>query len=453
MNGIILQTLQDFSLDLYRPIYARELDLGEPLPPKAGNLVKVVVGMRRSGKSYRLLQEIDALRSRGVEDGSICYFNFEDDRLSPVTPATGDAVLEAFYSLHPEALSQGAYLFFDELQEMQGWGAWLRRIVDTRKATIYVTGSSSKMLSTEIATEFRGRAIDFELLPFSFREWAAARGLPVPTSESASFSTEESVRLRAAFGEYLECGGFPGVAGLPRQQAIAVLQSYVQRVVSRDVVERHGFSRPQLVRLFVQRMMASNAKPVSLRKLEGDLRSIGFSTSRETLRDLMGYMEEAYLLFEVRQFSYSASEKTTSQPKVYAVDQGLALANARANSNEMGQRLENAVYLELRRRAAGLRRDAITSYRTKAGGYEVDFVTGDVLDGALFDLYQVSADIADEGTRARELRALWEALDEGGLAEGTLIVADGDDAVYERAGMRIVQVPAWKWFMLRPGRL
>lgn len=178
MNEIIAATLRDFSLDAYRPIIPRELDLGEPLAPRAGNMVKVVIGMRRSGKSYRLFQEMDRLLSSGVPSARICYFDFDDDRLKPITPATGDAVLEAFYAINPSALSEGAYLFFDELQEMSDWGAWLRRIVATRRATIYVSGSSSKMLSTEIATEFRGRALDFELLPFSFREYALARGIP-----------------------------------------------------------------------------------------------------------------------------------------------------------------------------------------------------------------------------------------------------------------------------------
>ena len=171
MNPIILETLKNFDLDLYRPIKPRTLDLGKPLVPKAGNLVKVVTGMRRSGKSYRLFQEMDALIASGISPDHICYFNFEDDRLAPVTSSVGDEVLEIFQTLHPDAFTEGAYLFFDELQEMEGWGPWLRRVVDTRKVTIYATGSSSKMLSSEIATEFRGRAIDYELLPLSFGEY------------------------------------------------------------------------------------------------------------------------------------------------------------------------------------------------------------------------------------------------------------------------------------------
>lgn len=122
MNEVIASALRDFSIEAFKPIFTRDLDLGEPLPPRAGNLVKVVIGMRRSGKSYRLFQEMDRLLASGVPENRICYFDFDDDRLKPITPATGDAVLEAFYAINPSALSEGAYLFFDELQEMSDWG-------------------------------------------------------------------------------------------------------------------------------------------------------------------------------------------------------------------------------------------------------------------------------------------------------------------------------------------
>lgn len=445
MNEAIVRILRDFSLDAFRPIIPRDLDLGDPLPPRAGNLVKVVTGMRRSGKSYRLFQEMDLLVSSGIPSNRICYFDFDDDRLKPITPATGDAVLEAFYGMNPSALSEGAYLFFDELQEMSDWGSWLRRIVATRKATIYVSGSSSKMLSTEIATEFRGRALDLELLPFSFREYCRARG--VRGADAAAHSTEEALRLEEACRLYLQAGGFPATFDLPASQSVALLQSYVQRVVARDVIERHNVRQPRVAALFAQRLLGSNARQLSLRKTANDLRSAGIATSKETLGDLFTYFQEAYLVFAVRELSFSLSESTTSQPKVYAVDPGLALAGGTAHTVDGGQRLEDAVYLELRRRMPGMRREGISSLRTKGHGYEVDFVAGDALSGELYELYQVCEDIGAEGTYEREVRALWEALAESRLEEATLIVGRGEGAVLERDGRRIVQVPAWRWLL------
>lgn len=447
MNETILQTLTEFSLDDYRPIVRRHLDLGPAFEPRRGNLVKIVTGMRRSGKSYRLLQEIDHLVHEGIDPRRICYFNFDDDRLKPITPRTGDELLEAFYALCPEALEAGAYLFLDELQEMKDWGAWLRRIVDTRRATIYVSGSSSKMLSSEISTEFRGRAIDFELLPYSLSELAQKAGLPTAVPQTGVFATADELRLKSLLSTYLDTGGFPDAQGLPATQAVSLLQSYVRRVVGADVVERHGIKRPRIASLFAQRALSTNAKPLSLRKIENDLRSAGIATSRELLSELLGYYEEAYLLFQVREATNSLSENTTANPKVYAIDPGLALANTRAGISDLGQRLENAVYLELRRRTQGSRDGAVSSLRTHAHGYEVDFFVGDALTGAASGLYQVSVAVQDPKTLERETRALWEAMDERDVATGLLIVGEGHDAQYELGGRRIVQVPAWKWLL------
>ena len=446
MNEIIAQTLRDFSLDSYRPIIPRALNLGKPLKPRAGNLVKVITGMRRSGKSYRLLQEMDALITSGIDPARICYFNFEDDRLLPITHETGDAVLHEFYSMHPKALSEGIYLFLDEVQEMEDWGRWLRRIVDTSKATITVTGSSSKMLSTDIATEFRGRAIDFELLPMSLREVAEAQGLIAP-GENTDLPTERTLQLIQAYNDYLQRGGFPAVQELPEALATPLLQSYAQRVVSRDVIERHNITRPRVATAFMRQVLGSNGKQLSIRKTENVLRSMGLTTSRVMLADILSYLEDAYLIFQVDEFSKTLSENTTALPKIYAIDPGLALANTNANIRDEGQRLEDTVYLELRRRTIGSRRGSISSYHTRAHGWEIDFVVGDEIDAQAYELYQITVDITAEDTKKREIRALWEAMDETGLDEGTLIVGNGKPAIYEQDGRRINQIPAWQWLL------
>ena len=449
MDETIAGILLEFNLDLYRPILPRQLSLGEVLPPRAGNLVKVITGMRRSGKSYRLFQEMDALIAHGVAKDRICYFNFEDDRLAPVTPETGDRVLETFRYLHPDDDGeQGIYLFFDELQEMEHWGAWLRRIVDTTKATIYVTGSSSKMLSSEIASEFRGRAIDFELLPYSFAELVTRDSSPVVRDGQILCSAAEAARYASQFDEYLECGGFPAAQGLVRPQAISLLQSYVQRVVARDVVDRHNLARPRIASAVARRLMGANGRALSLRKIESDLRTVDLGTSRSYLADMLGYFESAYLIFTVREFSRSLAEASASLPKVYAIDPGLALANSKAGVNDKGQRLEDAVYLELRRRHPGARENGISFRKTRGHGYEIDFAIGDALDREPVELIQVTESVEDPKTAARETRALWEALAEARLEEGLLIVGNGDDAVYEQDSMRIRQVPAWKWFLM-----
>ena len=151
-------------------------------------------------------------------------------------------------------------------------------------------------------------------------------------------------------------------------------------------------------------------------------------------------------MFQVREISLSLSDRTTSMPKIYAVDPGLALACSRAGTSDLGQRLEGTIYLELRRRLPGSRRGSVSFYRTKQRR-EVDFVVGDALDLAAFELIQVTERMDDPATAERETRALWEALGETGLEEGLLIVGDGSETIYENAGRRIRQVPAWKWLL------
>lgn len=447
MNPIVMDAVNAFDISIYEPIIPRRLSLGKILEPKAGNLMKVVTGMRRSGKSYRLFQEMRRLHDNGIPWNRICYFNFEDDRLSPVTPEVGDEVLEAFETINPGSFDQGVFLFFDELQEMENWGKWLRRIVDTRRVTIYATGSSSKMLSSEITTAFRGRAIDFELLPLSFSESITFNGLSIPGQRKPAFTERERLGLQRALHDYLKTGGFPAAQGLPDQERVPLLQSYAQQVVSRDVVERHSLAKPRVASMFAQKLLGSNARQLSIRKTENELRSIGVATSRESLGDMLEYFEQAYLAFVMKSRTYHLAEPTNSIPKVYAIDPGLAAANSKAYTNDAGQRLEDAVYLELRRRSASNRNEAITSLRTKGHSYEVDFAVGDALLGNDLSLYQVCVDANDAKTLDRELRALWEAMAEHDAKEATLIVADGTSETYERNGFVVNQVPAWLWLL------
>ncbi|MEC4295406.1 ATP-binding protein [Adlercreutzia shanghongiae] len=448
MNETILEKIQGFSLDAYRPIFPRELNLGEPLEPKAGNLATVITGMRRSGKSYRLFQAMDSLEQCGVESSRMLYFNFEDDRLDPVTPRTGDDVLEAFFYLHPEAPTEGCYLFFDELQEMTGWGKWLRRIIDTTKATIFVTGSSSKMLSAEFSTELRGRTLEFIQYPYSFREYVRFHYSNIDT-DAPAFSTTDRVRLQGAFRDYLRRGGFPAVQNQSEPQAVSMLQGYAQRVVARDVLERHDLGSPRGITAFSRKIMRLCGRLLSLRKTENELKSAGFPIGRALLSDALSYFEEAFLIYSVRERSRTVTDKDGGMAKAYPIDPGLARANAPASTIDEGQALEDAVCIELLR-SLDVARDAAVSYlKTKEHGYEVDFVAGDALFDSDIQLVQVATNLEGEKTRRREYRALWEAMSEFGLKESVLVIEEGFEENIERGGRVIHCIPAWKWF-LRP---
>ena len=443
-KALIAETLASFSLDDYRPIHPRDLDLGKPLKPKAGNLVTAITGMRRAGKSYRLFQEMDALLQSGVSSEQILYFNFEDDRLAPVTPEVGDLVLESFFAIHPIALKKGAYFFFDELQEMENWGTWLRRVVDTNRATIYVTGSSSRMLSREISTEFRGRSISYEQAPYSFVEYAKVRSPRLDLSQQ-SLSRAARLATQDLLATYLDQGGFPAALELSNSQRIHLLQSYVQRVVARDVVERNNLSKPQVATLFAQTCIGLNGRGLSLRKIANDFKSRGLTTNRTSLSDMLGYFEDAFLVHTVKERSRALRENDNTLPKVYVVDPGLFCANAPASVSDEGQRMEQVVYLELRRRENAGRRGSISFLKTEEHGYEVDFAVGDAVYDDGLALYQVAENLDSAEVRDRETRALWEAMRERGCQRSMLIVGDGVAEALEQDGFRIDVVPLWDW--------
>ena len=451
MDRLIAHIMQDFSLDLYEPIFPRSLDLGAPLPPRAGNLVTVITGMRRSGKTYRLFQEMRRLEHEGVPSDRMLYFNFEDDRLNPLTTHVGDAVLDTFFELHPEAFEQGAYLFLDEVQEIEGWGTWLRRVVDTRKATIYATGSSSKLLSADVATEFRGRSIEYELLPFSFGEFAAYHEPEYfdGAVDVRAFGSKQEALGRRLFERYLIRGGFPGVQDEDDARATMVLQSYAQRAVARDVIERHNLSNPQMVSLFAQRALSMNGRELSLRKVENDMKSAGLVTSRVALSEALHYFEDDFLLGTVRKFSRALAGNGRSPVKVYAIDPGLAFANSPAPSEDLGQRLEDAVYLELRRRHVARRAGTVASLKTSKNGYEVDFIVGDALSQEASALYQVSVDVSAPKTFERETRALREAMGEHKLRDAYLLTLGREERKIDIPEGAIYEKPAWKWCLER----
>ena len=219
----------------------RDLALGKIQQPKIGSTAKVVVGMRRSGKTFRLYQEIMAVLDSGVSANRVCYFNFDDDRLRPLSATLVSDVLECFFEMNTSARTEGAYLFFDENHDVPGWDVVVRRILDTEKVAMWVTGSSSRMLSEDVATEFRGRSISYELLPYSFREYLRARG-EEPASGQSLDSRVLGSSLKKALRGYLVEGGFPAAQGLDDMERAQLLQSYAQLTVARDVVERFGFS-------------------------------------------------------------------------------------------------------------------------------------------------------------------------------------------------------------------
>jgi uncharacterized protein len=373
--------------------------------PEAKNLIKIAVGMRRSGKTYFLFQTIRKLLSKKIALECILYLNFEDDRILPMDHKAMGQLIDAWYTLYPENHNRCCYLFLDEIQNVEGWALVLRRILDTKNIQIYVTGSSAKLLSKEIATSLRGRSLAIEILPYSYLEYLISHHRELP---SKPFGQKALDYHRSYLLQYFHSGGFPGVQLMPPNEQLEALQNYVETVIFRDVIERHQVSNISLMKYFINFLLKNIAAPFSINKFYNDIKSQGHKIGKDTLYSYLNYLEDASLVFAVPIFTESLRHMQTTPKKIYAIDNGLILANTFNLSDNLGKLLENQVYLDLRRQ-----RKKIFYYRT-SDGYEVDFITQD--KQGKYEIIQVVWDINDQKTLERETRALRQAEQELGFS-------------------------------------
>ena len=397
----ILQTLQEeFREALLRTEGSTPRDYRFP---EARNIIKVAIGMRRSGKTYFLYQTMRELVADAVPLERILYLNFEDDRLLPMDHKAMGKMIDDWYTLNPNNHDVCCYLFLDEVQNIDGWPLVLRRLLDTKNIQIYVTGSSAKLLSKEIATALRGRSLAIEILPYSYMEFLAAHRIELPKSLGKKTSDIQ----RSHFLDYLKRGGFPAVQTMLPNEQMESLQNYVETVIFRDIIERHRIGNVPLLKYFIQFLLKNIAAPFSINKFFNDIKSQGHKAGKDTLYTYLGYLEDAFLIFSVPVFTESLRRLQTTPKKIYAIDNGLVGANSFNLSENCGKFFENQVYLDLRRQGK-----EIFYYQT-SDGLEIDFVTKDKQGN--FEMIQVAWEMDDPRTLEREERALRQAEKELGI--------------------------------------
>lgn len=449
-HSVVQEKLQEFYEQGIPDVFQRDVSLGELLKPTRSNLVNVLVGVRRCGKTYRLYQEMHKILEAGYDLHSILYFNFEDERLKPYDVSILEDVIEAYYAMNPWAKTEGAFFFFDEIQEIPDWGIFMRRMVDTQVATIYVTGSSSKMLSNQVASEFRGRALSREIFPMSFSEFVRFHNYDTDYLEGdrnrGGETLETRAKLRHALGRYLEKGGFIATQNLDNSDATQLLQEYANRTVNYDVMERYSVKNLRAASLFLSRCLASSGRELSITKTHNDFKSRQITMGRETLSQLLAYYEESYLLFAVKNYSVALADNARSSAKIYAADPALFGAFSPAPASDEGQRLETAVFNKLLRERSSMRQGAISRTFVGEGSQrqEIDFVVGDALALEPVKLVQVSADLTDSSTRKREVQALETAMSQFAVEESWIVTKD-EECELQTASGAIHIVPAWKW--------
>lgn len=428
------------------PTPIRRTPVIDELPkPAMFNLVHILTGMRRSGKTFHLFQLINDLISAGIPRERIFYFNFSDERLQPMPDDVLDQIITEFWRQCPEARKNGTYLFLDEVQEANHWQGFCQRLAEHDIVTLVITGSSSKLSSEEISTNFRGRSYAHEVLPLSFREYCNFHHLDAPSPNASTFSAQTVTAMEAAFDRYLINGGFPGVQQLSNSSRIDILQSYMRDVVARDVAERLGRGDIAIANQIALFALRNTGCELSVSKLTEQLKQVGYNLYWNKARHILDLLEQAFLCYEVNEYTTSLKPDSTAVPKIYAEDPGLAYAVSRANQQDIGKRLETAVYLELRRRQAGHRTDFITALTLPTAKQEkVDFLLGDALGAEPYSAIQVTVNMDNPKTRTRETTALELAMKRMPSIESTVITLRERDIIKTNTGI-IRIIPAWQW--------
>ena len=438
--------------DIPAPSRRREIirSLPEPAP---FNTVHIITGIRRCGKTFYLFQKIHDLLNAGVPRDHILYFNFADDRLMPMPATALDDIVNEYWRQVPAARADGTWLFLDEVQECANWQGFCQRLAEHERVTLVITGSSSNLSSDEIATTFRGRSQPHAMMPLSFREFCAFRGMALPAegATDTAFSPHEITDFESAYDDYLTVGGFPAVQRLTEPDRIEMLQGYVRDVVARDVAERFGRGSITLATQAALYMLRNTACELSVNSLVEALRAVGWKVYWEKINALLHLFRQAFMVYQLEEYRTALKPGGTSVPKLYAVDQGMAWAVSRASQQDIGKRLETAVFCELHRRTSGRRTEALTSYTMPTDRHEkVDFLIGDALASEPYDLIQVTVDMTRPRTRSRELGSLATVMQHTGLHSGTVITLREEGTVRpDDSGDDTIRiVPAWKWALL-----
>ena len=426
MKELFKTIIKDFHAQIpFREVRKRELQI-----PLRSQKIISLTGPRRCGKTFYFYSLINRLME-DVPVDRIIYINFEDERMD-IHSRELHLILDAYYELYPGNYNQEIFVFFDEIQNIDGWEAFVRRLNDTFHCHIFITGSSAKMLGKEIATSLRGRSVNYQMFPLSFEEYCQFQGI----DSGDVYSTPGKARLRSQFQAYLKNGGYPEVLILPEELVNKTLQSYFDVMLFRDIVERYNVSNTVVLKQFIKKLVNTISSEFSIHKFYNELKSQGISISKNTVYEYLEYATDCFLLFLLLPYDPSLVRQQTRSKKIYAVDTGLINAITYRFSQDRGKLLENAVFLELSRREMPL------FYHKNQ--FECDFIVQQ--EEAIKEAYQVSLTVSQTETRQREIRALQKTMDKFNLSEGCIITLDEEEDI-ELNNKRIAIKPAWKWFL------
>lgn len=383
--------------------------------PNVPNKAHAVIGVRRGGKTSFLQRCMADRIDDGEPPDAHLLLSLEDERLVGMSAEDLGWLLEEYRRLTPTIPRGQRTIYLDEIQSIDGWATLVRRLLDEGEFRVFVSGSSAKLLSREIHTALRGRSMETLVHPFSFREALRHRG-EEPTHPWHALAPQERINLDAALRRYLDFGGFPEAQTVEGIDRIPLLKGYVDVMLLRDVIERHGVSNTDALRRLQRALLTNPAGRFAMSKFYNDLKSQGGQASKDALYAYLAHLEDAFLVRLVSMHTTSERQRNVNPRKVYPIDTGFIRVYQRGGQQNRGRSLETAILLELERRGA-------TAGWVRVGNdLEVDFCV-ERFDRAPL-LIQVSLDTALPETFEREITALAAAASEYPDAQPVLITLD-----------------------------
>ena len=418
MNRDILKQIIIDQKEMYldNPLISRDYDLEE-------NVNYCFVGIRRTGKSYMMYQQIHNLINDGISSSQIVYVNFEDERLLEIGVDDLNTILEI--GIEFSGSKGKPYLFLDEIQNVDGWEKFVRRVADM-KYRINITGSNSKMLSKEIASTLGGRFMIVNVFPYSFKEYLSANHIENIMVDQ--IGTKKRADIVSQYEQYVTYGAFPELVDIKNKRVF--LNNIYQTVYLRDIITRNKITNDFAVRLILKKIAESVTKALSFNRLTNIVKSAGISIGKQTVINYVGHMLDSYLIFSLQNYAAKLVEKETS-PKYYFMDTGLLglmLLDCKT------AQLENLVAVEL------IRRYGFENVYFFENNIEVDFyIPSENL------AIQVSMQVLDDvDTLERETRAFVKLND---FIPNTkcLLITNSEETTLKCDDIEIDMIPAWKW--------
>lgn len=393
---------------------------------RSGEII-ILKGIRRSGKSTLLLNHINHLLENGLNIKEILFVNFEDPRFNGELNAS---LLEQIFEVYKEFIcnEKKPHVFLDEVQNVKQWEKWVLTGYELNKASFYITGSSSKLLSKEFGTALSGRHLDINVFPLSFKEYLLFQNIKYP--DKKTIVTNRLV-FKRFFNSYVKTGGFPKILFMDDELRKEEIIMYYETIILKDIVARYNLKSYENVKKVALFLLSNIGKPLNLNKVRTSIR-----LSYDLADKYFEYLKDSYLLSELFNYDFSLKKQFAKQRKVYCIDNGILSNTSFRISEDYGRYLENLVFVELIRRG-----NEVYFYSDKK---ECDFLLkkGTKIISAI----QVTRTLQDKKTMKRELDGLIEALNAHQLNEG-MILTDDEEDLLKHKHYKINILPVWKWLL------